>query len=87
MNKHYSRRGKYAGSIHIVPDDNLPEVVWRSNHHGVCAGFSICVLPRRTGKKRYQIMKDGDSFGTDFALSEARKTIDRIINRGCFIAL
>lgn len=29
-------------------------------------------------------MKDGDSFGIDFALSEARKTIGRIINNNRF---
>ena len=39
---------------------------------------------KRQGKKRYQIMKDGDSFGIDFALSEARKTIGRIINNNRF---
>lgn len=87
MKKRYSQHGKYAGSICITAQDNLPKVTWVNKHVGVCCGFAIHVLPRRTGKKRYQIMKDGDSFGTDFALSEARKTIDRIINRGYFIAL
>ncbi|SYG61045.1 Uncharacterised protein [Klebsiella pneumoniae] len=64
--------------------DNLPKVTWINKHAGICCGFTIRVLPRRVGKKRYQITKDGDSFGIDFALSEARKTIERIINNNRF---
>lgn len=64
--------------------DNLPKVTWINKHAGICCGFTIRVLPRRVGKKRYQIMRDGDSFGIDFALSEARKTIERIINKNRF---
>lgn len=67
-----------------ITRDNLPEVTWKDKHAGICCGFTIRVLPRRAGKKRYQIMKDGDSFGIDFALSEARKTIERIINNNRF---
>ena len=84
MNKRDSQHGKYAGSIRSAVQDNLPKVTWVDEHAGVCCGFTIRVLPRRAGKKRYQIMKDGDSFGIDFALSEARKTIDRIINNNRF---
>ena len=84
MNKRYSQHGKRAGNIRIPPHDSLPKVVWINKHAGICCGFTIRVLPRRVGKKRYQIMKDGDSFGIDFALSEARKTIDRIINNNRF---
>ncbi|UOP96155.1 hypothetical protein MBP03_09275 [Klebsiella pneumoniae] len=84
MNKRYSQHGKCAGSIRITSHDRLPKVVWINKHAGICCGFTIRVLPRRVGKKRYQIMKDGDSFGIDFALSEARKTIDRIINNNRF---
>ncbi|HGV3449030.1 TPA: DUF4761 domain-containing protein [Raoultella planticola] len=85
MNKRYSQHGKYAGSIHSAAHDDLPKVTWINKHAGICCGFTIRVLPRRVGKRRYQIMKDGDSFGIDFALSEARKTIDRIINNNRFI--
>ncbi|MDS7910803.1 hypothetical protein PTQ55_04950 [Klebsiella pasteurii] len=85
MNKRYSQHGKRAGNIRIPPHDSLPKVVWINKHAGICCGFTIRVLPRRVGKKRYQIMKDGDSFGIDFALSEARKTIDRIITSHRFI--
>ena len=85
MNKHYSLHGKHTGSICSTPLDNLPKVTWINKHAGICCGFTIRVLPRRVDKKRYQIMKDGDSFGIDFALSEARKTIDRIINNNRFI--
>ncbi|HDG7940660.1 TPA: DUF4761 domain-containing protein [Klebsiella pneumoniae] len=62
----------------------MPKVTWINKHAGICCGFTIRVLPRRAGKKRYQIMKDGYSFGIDFALSEARKTIGRIINNNRF---
>ena len=68
-----------------ITRDNLPKVNWINKHAGVCCGFTIRVLPRRVGKKRYQIMKDGNYFGIDFALSEARKTIDRIITNHHFI--
>lgn len=84
MNKLYSQHGKHTGSICSAPLDNLPKVTWINKHAGICCGFTIRVLPRRVGKKRYQIMKDGDSFGIDFALSEARKTIGRIINNNRF---
>ncbi|MFQ1432428.1 DUF4761 domain-containing protein [Klebsiella pneumoniae] len=68
-----------------ITGDDLPKVTWINKYAGICCGFTIRVLPRRVGKKRYQIMKDGDSFGIDFALSEARRTIDRIINNNYFI--
>ena len=84
MKKRYSQHGKCAGNIRVRSHDSLPKVVWINKHAGICCGFTIRVLPRRVGKKRYQIMKDGDSFGIDFALSEARKTIGRIINNNRF---
>lgn len=84
MNKRYLHHGKCAENIRVRSHDSLPKVVWINKHAGICCGFTIRVLPRRVGKKRYQIMKDGDSFGIDFALSEARKTIDRIINNNRF---
>ncbi|WP_228731124.1 hypothetical protein [Klebsiella michiganensis] len=84
MKKRYSQHGKRAGNIRIPPHDSLPKVVWINKHAGICCGFTIRVLPRRVGKKRYQIMKDGDSFGIDFALAEACKTIDRIMNNKRF---
>lgn len=86
MKKRYSQHGKCAGSIRSAVKDDLPKVIWINKHAGICCGFTIRVLPRRVGKKRYQIMKDGDSFGIDFALSEARKTIDRIMNNNRFIS-
>ena len=85
MKKRYSKHGKYAGSIRSAVQDHLPKVIWINKHAGICCGFTIRVLPHRVGKKRYQIMKDGDSFGIDFALSEARKAIDRIITNHRFI--
>ncbi|MFM3381432.1 hypothetical protein AB8S77_22565 [Klebsiella pneumoniae subsp. ozaenae] len=86
MKKRYSQHGKCTGSIRSAVKDDLPKVIWINKHAGICCGFTIRVLPRRVGKKRYQIMKDGDSFGIDFALSEARKTIDRIMNNNRFIS-
>ncbi|WP_260617871.1 DUF4761 domain-containing protein [Klebsiella oxytoca] len=68
-----------------ITRDNLPKVIWINKHAGICCGFTIRELPRRVGKKRYQIMKDGNSFGIDFALSEARQTIHRIVNNNFFI--
>lgn len=85
MNKRDSQHGKYTGSIRSSAQDNLPKIMWINKHFGICNGFTIRVLPRRVGKKRYQIMKDGDSFGIDFALSEARKTIGRISTNRRFI--
>lgn len=84
MNKRYLHHGKFAGNIRVRSHDSLPKVVWINKHAGIYCGFTIRVLPRRVGKKRYQIMKDGDSFGIDFALCEARKTIERIINNNRF---
>ncbi|HHY1066241.1 hypothetical protein ACKUTN_22020 [Klebsiella michiganensis] len=84
MKKRYSQHGKCAGNIRVRSHDSLPKVVWINKHAGICCGFTIRVLPRRVGKKRYQIMKDGDSFGIDFALCEACKTIERIINNNRF---
>ncbi|EPP4977107.1 hypothetical protein LPQ01_21505 [Klebsiella pneumoniae] len=84
MNKRYLHHGKCAGNIRVRSHDSLPKVVWINKHAGICCGFTIRVLPRRVGKKRYQIMKDGDSFGIDFALCEARKTIERIISNNRF---
>ncbi|MDP1171742.1 hypothetical protein, partial [Klebsiella pneumoniae] len=66
MNKRYLHHGKCAGNIRVRSHDSLPKVVWINKHAGICCGFTIRVLPRRVGKKRYQIMKDGDSFGIDF---------------------
>ncbi|WP_228305822.1 DUF4761 domain-containing protein [Klebsiella grimontii] len=68
-----------------ITRDNLPKVIWINKHAGICCGFTIRALPRRVGKKRYQIMRDGDSFGIDFALSEALQTIHRIVNNNFFI--
>ncbi|HGG8742076.1 TPA: hypothetical protein ACXDFY_003912 [Enterobacter roggenkampii] len=78
MKKRYSQHGSHAGSIHIMTGDNLPKVVWINKHVGICCGFTIRVLPRRVGKKCYQIMREDDYFGIDFALTEARKTIKRL---------
>jgi hypothetical protein len=44
-----------------ITRDNLPKIIWINKHAGICCGFTIRVLPRRVGKKRYQIMKDDDS--------------------------
>ncbi|EMJ5419625.1 DUF4761 domain-containing protein [Klebsiella aerogenes] len=50
-------------------------------------GFTILKLPRKKPycRQRYQITHSGHYFGIDFALAEACKTIDRIINKNRFI--
>jgi len=50
-------------------------------------GFTILKLPRKKpySRQRYQITHSGHYFGIDFALAEACKTIDRIINKNRFI--
>ncbi|MCX3402058.1 DUF4761 domain-containing protein [Klebsiella pneumoniae] len=50
-------------------------------------GFTILKLPRKKpySCQRYQITHSGHYFGIDFALAEACKTIDRIINKNRFI--
>ncbi|APB51388.1 DUF4761 domain-containing protein [Klebsiella pneumoniae] len=49
-------------------------------------GFTILKLPRKKpySRQRYQITHSGHYFGIDFALAEACKTIDRIINKNRF---
>ncbi|HBS5699357.1 TPA: DUF4761 domain-containing protein [Klebsiella aerogenes] len=51
-------------------------------------GFTILKLPRKKpyNRQRYQITHTGHYFGIDFALSEACRTIDRIMNKKRFIA-
>ncbi|HBW1050735.1 TPA: DUF4761 family protein [Klebsiella pneumoniae] len=50
-------------------------------------GFTILKLPRKKpyGRQRYQVTYGGHYFGIDFALVEACKTIDRLINNNRFI--
>ncbi|WNN06907.1 DUF4761 domain-containing protein [Klebsiella variicola] len=50
-------------------------------------GFTILKLPRKKpySRQRYQITHSGHYFGIDFALAEACKTIDLIINKNRFI--
>lgn len=51
-------------------------------------GFTILKLPRKKpyNRQRYQITHTGHYFGIDFALLEACRTIDRIMNKKRFIA-
>ncbi|MBZ7472114.1 DUF4761 domain-containing protein [Klebsiella grimontii] len=50
-------------------------------------GFTILRLPRKKpyDRQRYQITHEGHYYGIDFALAEACRTIDRIINADLFI--
>ncbi|WP_101529219.1 DUF4761 domain-containing protein [Klebsiella pneumoniae] len=49
-------------------------------------GFTILKLPRKKpySRQRYQVTHGGHYFGIDFALDEACKTIDRIMNNKRF---
>lgn len=51
-------------------------------------GFTILKLPRKKpyNRQRYQITHGGHYFGIDFALAEACKAIDRVINKSRFIS-
>lgn len=51
-------------------------------------GFTILKLHRKKpyNRQRYQITHGGHYFGIDFALAEACKTIDRVINKSRFIS-
>lgn len=51
-------------------------------------GFTILKLPRKKpyNRQQYQITHGGHYFGIDFALAEACKTIDRIMNNNRFIS-
>ncbi|EPT7106024.1 DUF4761 domain-containing protein [Klebsiella michiganensis] len=50
-------------------------------------GFTILKLPRKKpyNRQRYQITHTGHYYGIDFALSEACRTIDRIMSKKHFI--
>lgn len=50
-------------------------------------GFTILKLPRKKpyNRQRYQITHKGLYYGIDFALSEACRTIDRIMSKKHFI--
>ncbi|WEJ88453.1 MAG: DUF4761 family protein [Klebsiella huaxiensis] len=87
MNKRYSQYSQYAGSIHGITQVSKNTFVYR--------GFTIRKTPPNAFNsrqlylvnKRDEVAGVDNYYGRDFALSEARKTIDRIISRGCFIAL
>ncbi|HHT0431009.1 TPA: DUF4761 domain-containing protein [Raoultella ornithinolytica] len=51
-------------------------------------GFTILKLPRKKpyNRQRYQITHAGHYYGIDFALSEACRTIDRIMSKKRFTA-
>lgn len=51
-------------------------------------GFTILKLPRKKpyNRQRYQITHKGLYYGIDFALSEACRTIDRIMSKKRFIS-
>lgn len=53
-----------------------------SKHTFVYRGFTIHKCPRHseTNRTAYQLMSNGDYFGRDFALAEAMRTVDKMIN-------
>ncbi|CAE1145036.1 MULTISPECIES: DUF4761 family protein [Serratia] len=53
-----------------------------SKHTFVYRGFTIQKCPRHSATERtaYQLMSNGDYFGRDFALAEAMRTIDTMLN-------
>lgn len=53
-----------------------------SKHTFVYRGFTIQKCPRHseTNRTAYQLVSNGDYFGRDFALTEAMRTVDKMIN-------
>ncbi|MBE8815609.1 DUF4761 family protein [Serratia ureilytica] len=53
-----------------------------SKHTFVYRGFTIQKCPRHseTNRTAYQLVSNGDYFGRDFALAEAMRTVDKMIN-------
>ncbi|EPJ5822022.1 DUF4761 family protein [Pluralibacter gergoviae] len=66
----------------------MSQLIQLSRHSYVYRGFTIHKCPRNstTMKQAYSVLNSGNYFGRDFALAEACKTIDRIINSRRFIA-
>lgn len=53
-----------------------------SKHTFVYRGFTIQKCPRhsKTNRTAYQLVSNGDYLGRDFALAEAMRTVDKMIN-------
>lgn len=53
-----------------------------SKHTFVYRGVTIQKCPRhsKTNRRAYQLVSNGDYFGRDFALAEAMRTVDKMIN-------
>jgi len=54
-----------------------------NSKEAIYRGFKIVKLPRQKpySRQRYQITKDGNYLGLDFALSQACQTIDQLQRR------
>ncbi|WP_392439285.1 hypothetical protein AABD61_10150 [Edwardsiella piscicida] len=87
MKKRYSQHGSYAGSI--------PGLAQVSKNVYVYSGFTIRKSSRNAFNRSnsYSINKWDDNggidnyYGRDFSLSEAMRTIDRMMQNGCFIPM
>lgn len=65
----------------------MSQLIQLSKHSYVYRSFTIHICPRKKPHncQRYQITHDGHYLGVDFALNEACKTIDRILNKNRII--
>ncbi|HEC2625639.1 TPA: DUF4761 family protein [Raoultella planticola] len=65
----------------------MSQLIQLSRHSYVYRGFTIhkCPSNSKTARRAYSVLNNGNYFGRDFALAEACKTIDRIINNNRFI--
>lgn len=63
------------------------QLIQLSRHRYVYRGFTIHKCPNnsKTAVRTYSVLNNGNYFGRDFALAEACRTIDRIINADLFI--
>ncbi|MBN5434788.1 DUF4761 family protein [Serratia marcescens] len=63
-------------------DAQKKALIQLSKHTFVYRGFTIQKCPRHseTNRTAYQLVSNGDYFGRDFALAEAMRTVDKMIN-------
>lgn len=85
MRKEYYKHGSHAGSIHGAVQVSKNTFAYR--------GFTIRKTPRNifNARQTYLINKRDDKaeadnyYGRDFALAEAERTIDRLVENGRLI--
>ncbi|MEC5343383.1 DUF4761 domain-containing protein [Brenneria populi] len=64
----------------VINKRGVVNLVQLNSKTSLYRGFTILKLPRKKpyNRQRYQITRESDYFGLDFALAEACKTIDKL---------